>query len=70
MIFPSWFGGRGLVISVPPGPSFLLQEDLFAILQEDNDKLVIEAGTLLDEFLLQEDLFFILQQEGSRLVLQ
>lgn len=70
MFFPIWFGGKGRVVSVPPQESFLLQEDLFLILQEDSGRIIIESGSALEGFLLQEDLSFILQENGSRLIIQ
>lgn len=69
MLFPLWMLGRGSTVSVPPTPPFLLQEDLFYLLQEDNDKIIIESGNATADFLLQEDSFYILQQNGSRLII-
>ena len=69
MFFPLWLIGRGQVVSVPPTPPFLLQEDLFFILQEDAGKIIIESGSAPSDFLLQEDSFFILQQTGFKIII-
>ena len=69
MIFPLWLLGIGQEVTVPPQPSFLLQEDMFLILQEDNDRIIIESGNAPADFLTQEDGFFINQQDGFKLVI-